>query len=116
MYHFVCIPKYRHKVFKEPYKNNLKLIIQKAGYGYNIDVVDLEIPEDHIHMVVKSKPKMSPSYIMQVIKNISARELFRLYTKIKRRFFWGGKLWTQSFFVETVGHYNENTAREYVIN
>ena len=57
-------------------------------------------------MVVKSEPKMSPSYIMQVIKSISAREFFRLYPKIKRRFFWGGKLWTQSFFVETVGNYN----------
>ena len=53
---------------------------------------------------------------MQVIKSISARECIRLYPKIKRRFFWLGKLWTQSFFVETVGNYNENTVREYVKN
>ena len=114
MYHFVWIPKYRHKVFKEPYRKNLKLIIQEAGYDYNIEVIELEIPEDHIQMVVKSEPKIAPSYIIQVIKSISAREFFRLYTKIKRRFFWGGKLWTQSFFVETVGNYNENTVRDYV--
>ena len=67
-------------------------------------------------MVVKSEPKISPSYIMQVIKSISAREFFRLYPKIKRRYFCGGKLWTQSFFVETVGNYNENTVREYFKN
>ena len=74
MYHFVWIPKYRHKVFSSPYREKLKLIIHKAGYDYNIEIVELEIPEDHIHTVVKSEPKISPSYIMQVInKYISQR-------------------------------------------
>ena len=36
-------------------------------------------------------------------KSISAREFFRIFPRIKRKYFWGGKLWTQSFFVETVG-------------
>ena len=116
MYHFVWIPKYRHKVFSSPYREKLKLIIQKVGYDYNIEIVELGIPEDHIHMVVKSEPKISPSYIMQIIKSISAREFFRIFPKIKRKYFWGGKLWTQSFFVETVGNYNEHTVREYVKN
>ena len=49
MYHFVWIPKYRHKVFSSPYREKLKLIIHKAGYDYNIEIVELEIPEDHIH-------------------------------------------------------------------
>ncbi len=40
MYHFVWIPKYRHKVFCEPYQSVLKGIIEKAGY-------------DHIHRVVR---------------------------------------------------------------
>ena len=94
----------------------VKLIIQKAGYDYNIEIVELEIPNDHIHMVVKSEPKISPSYIMQVIKSISARAFFRAYPQIRKKYFWGGKLWTQSFFVETVGNYNEKTVREYVKN
>ena len=88
MYHFVWIPKYRHKVFTSPYREKLKLIIQKVGYDYNIEIVELEIPEDHIHMVVKSEPKISPSYIMQIIKSISAREFFRIFPKIKRKYFW----------------------------
>ena len=70
MYHFVWIPKYRHKVFCEPYRCVLKGIIEQTGYDYNIDIVELEIPEDHIHMVVRGALKMSPSDVMQVIKNI----------------------------------------------
>ena len=98
MYHFVWIPKYRHKVFVEPYRSRLKDIIKKIGYDYNIDIVELEVPTDHIHMVVRSEPKICPSYIMQVIKSISARNFFKLHPEIKRKYFWGGKLWTQSFF------------------
>ncbi len=116
MYHFVWIPKYRRKVFAEPYRTDLKNIIEQIGYDYNIEIVELEIPVDHIHMVVRSEPKVSPSDIMQVIKSISARQFFRLYPDIKKKYFWGGKLWTQSYFVETIGNANEEVIRAYVKN
>jgi putative transposase len=114
MYHFVWIPKYRHKVFVEPYRSALKAIIEKVGYDYDIEIIELEVPVDHIHMVARTEPKVSPSKVMQVIKSISAREFFRLYPKIKKRYFWGGKLWTQSYFVETIGNANEEVIRKYV--
>ena len=98
----------------EPYRATMKAIIQKIGYDYDIDIVELEIPEDHIHMVVRSIPKQSPSDVMQVIKSITAREFFRIYPEIKKKYFWGGKLWTQSYFVETIGNANEETIRKYV--
>ena len=114
MYHFVWIPKYRHKVFAEPYRSNLKAIIYKIGYDYNIEIVELEVPDDHIHMVVKSEPKQCPSRIMQIIKSLSARNFFKLCPEIKKKYFWGGKLWTQSFFVETIGNANDKVIRKYV--
>jgi len=116
MYHFVWIPKYRHKVFTEPYRSSLKGIIEKIGYDYNIGIEELEVPVDHIHLVVRSEPKVSPSKIMQIIKSISAREFFKRYPEIKKRYFWGGKLWTQSYFVETIGNASEEVIKEYVRN
>ncbi|MFT4629023.1 MAG: putative transposase [Arenicella sp.] len=116
MYHFVWIPKYRHKVFEEPYRGELKAIIEKIGYDYDIDIVELEVPVDHIHMVVRSEPKVSPSSVMQIIKSISARGFFKLRPEIKKNYFWGGKLWTQSYFVETIGNANEEVIRAYVKN
>ncbi|WP_426369983.1 IS200/IS605 family transposase [Pseudocolwellia sp. HL-MZ7] len=114
MYHFVWIPKYRHKVFIEPYRSTMKAIIQKVGYDYDIDIVELEIPSDHIHMVIRGIPKQSPSDVMQIIKSITACEFFRSYPEIKKQYFWGGKLWTQSFFVETIGNATEEVIRKYV--
>ena len=116
MYHFVWIPKYRRKVFIEPYRSTLKDIIQKIGYDYNIEIVELEIPADHIHMIVCTEPRMSPSYIMQVTKSISAIKFFKVYPDVKRKYFWGGKLWTPSYFVETVGNSNDDVVRKYVQN
>src|SRR5688500_285592 len=116
MHHFVWIPPYRHKVFEEPFRSPLKGIIKKIGDDYNIKIVELEIPVDPIHMVIRSEPKIAPSDIMQIIKYISAREFFRRFPQIKAKCFWGGKLWTQRYFVETVGNVNEETIREYVKN
>ena len=110
------IPKDRHKVFSEPYRSELKAIIQEIGYDYDIDRVELEVPVDHIHMVMRSELKLSPLKVMQVIKSISAREFFKLRLEIRRKYFWGGKLRTQSYFAETISNANEDVIRAYVQN
>jgi putative transposase len=116
MYHFVWIPKYRRKVFKEPYRTKLKEIIAKICYDYNLELTEIEIPEDHIHAIIRCEPKISPSDIMRILKSISAREFFKIYPDVRAKYFWGGKLWTQSYFVETVGNTNDKVIREYVKN
>jgi putative transposase len=45
MYHFIWIPEYRLKVFCEPYRETLKGTIEKIGFDYDIEIVELEIPE-----------------------------------------------------------------------
>ena len=75
----------------------LKDIISKIGYDYNIEIVELEVPKDHIHMVVRSEPKKCPSGIMQVIKSISARNFFRVYPEINKKYFWGGNFVSKVF-------------------
>jgi putative transposase len=91
MYYLVWIPKYRHTVFVEPYREDMKAIIHKIGYDYDLDIQELEIPEDNMHMVIKGKPNTAPSHIMQVIKSISARAFFKLYPEIRKRYFFLGE-------------------------
>ncbi len=83
MYHFVWLP----KVFTEPYRTILKSIIEKIGYDYSIDIVELEIPADHILMIISSDPKVALSDILQKIKSISARHFFRIYPDMKKNNF-----------------------------
>lgn len=65
-------------------------------------------------MVIRGMPKQSPSDVMQIIKSITAREFFRVYLEIKKKYFLDGKLWTQSYFVKTIGNATEEVIRKYV--
>jgi len=67
-------------------------------------------------MVVRGEPKKPSSDVMRVIKSISARAFFRRFPQIRQRYFWGGKLWMQSYFAETISNANEETIRKYIQN
>jgi len=116
MYHFVWIPKYRKQVFKEPYRTALKNIIKHIAYEHSMKIEELEIVPDHVHLLIQADTTKGPDDIMRIIKSISAREFFKQYPEIRKKYFWGGKLWTQSYFVETIGIKNEKSIREYVKN
>lgn len=55
-----------------------------------ISLIEREMPEDHLHIVVRGEAKISPSQIMAVCsgKSISASEFFKLYSEIKKRDLW----------------------------
>lgn len=113
-YHVVWTPKYRHPVFQEPYREVLKQMVVKAGYDYDIDVKEIEIPTDHIHALVGMPPRISVSECMRVLKSISAREFFQKYPEIRAKYFWAGKLWSPSYYAETIGQRNEEAIRRYI--
>jgi len=75
----------------------LKDIIYKIGYDYTIEIVELELLVDHIHMLVKAAPKECPSQIMQVIKSISARN-FQIVPRDQEEIFLGRKIMDAKLF------------------
>lgn len=59
---------------------------------------------------------MSPSRIAQIVKSLTAREMFSRLPGLKKQL-WGGAFWTSGYFINTVGHHsrgNEHTIRAYV--
>lgn len=56
----------------------------------------------------------SPTKIIQMVKSITAKEIFRLHPEVKKQL-WGGEFWTKGFYVNTVGkHGDESTIQAYV--
>ncbi len=56
----------------------------------------------------------SPMRIIQTIKSITSKEIFRLQDEVKKKL-WGGEFWPKGFYISTVGrHGDENTIQEYV--
>ena len=76
--------------------------------------IEIGIDEDHVHFLIQSVPMVLPSRIVQAIKSITAKEVFRLHPEVKG-FLWGGHFWTSGYYINTVGASgNELMIKKYV--
>jgi Transposase and inactivated derivatives len=110
----VCPAKYRKKVFTEEVEYILKEVCIGIGERHEMHFVEIGADEDHVHFLIQSVPILSPQRIVQIVKSIIAKEIFRLYPEAKKKL-WGGKFWTSGYYANTVGQYgNEKVIKEYV--
>ena len=90
---------------------NICLEIEKR---YEIHFLEIGTDKDHVHFLIQSVPLMLPQKIVQTIKSITARELFKHHSEL-RTVLWGGQLWTRGYYMCTVGRTgSENAVRKYV--
>ena len=114
LYHLVFPAKYRRKVFCKGIEDTLVNICIEISERYEINFLEIGNDEDHVHFLVQGVPKISVTRIVQIIKSITAREVFLKHPKVKKQL-WGGSLWTSGFYANTVGQFaNEETIRNYV--
>lgn len=80
----------------------------------DIFFVEIGVDEDHVHFLVQSVPTIPPGRIVQIVKSITAREIYRQNPDVKK-ILWDGQIWTAGYYVNTVGTYaNEEVIRTYV--
>jgi len=101
-YHLVWIPKYRKKLLVGEVADYVKSLLDNIAEHYGMEIDTLEISEDHVHMLVIVPPKYSPSEVVQMMKSISAKYVFRRFPELREQL-WGGEFWSDGFFVRTVG-------------
>jgi REP element-mobilizing transposase RayT len=101
-------------VFTEEVDKVLKETCLEIAKRYEIVFLEIGVDKDHVHFLVQSVPMYSPKKIVQIIKSITAREVFRLVPEVKKQL-WGGQFWTDGYFISTVGkHGNEEMIACYV--
>jgi REP element-mobilizing transposase RayT len=112
MYHIVCPAKYRKAVFTEEVDKVLREVCLEIAKRY--EIIFLEIGVDKDHFLVQSVPMYSPKKIVQTIKSIIAREVFKKVPGVKKQL-WGGEFWSAGYFVSTVGkHGDEDMIAHYI--
>ena len=103
VYHLVWCPKYRKNVFvQEEIRGRAGQLIREICEEYGFEIEEMEVAEDHVHILISFPPKRSIGEVVRTIKSISARELFREFPRIKKRL-WSGELWEDGYFARTVG-------------
>ena len=116
MYHIVCVAKYRRVVFNTAVDKQLKETCLEIAKRYEVTFLEIGCDKDHVHFLVQSVPLYSPKRIVQLIKSITAREIFRRCPEVKKQL-WGGEYWTDGYFVSTVGqHSTESVIKQYIEN
>jgi len=78
-----------------------------------VEIDEMSVQADHVHMVVSIPPRLSVSDFMGVLKGKTAIRLFKIHPKLKKKPYWGNHFWARGYFVNTVG-INEEMIRRYV--
>lgn len=116
LYHIVCPAKYRRGIFTPEVIKTFETICTEIEQRYELHFVEIGAEGNHVHFLIQSIPTYAPSRVVQIVKSITARELFRQHPEIKKQL-WGGELWTKGYYLNTVGQYgNEEVIKKYIQN
>ena len=112
-YHTVWCPKYRRPVLEGAVDARLKQIIRDVCAERECRIIELETMPDHVHLLVECDPQYGIHRLVKQVKGRSSRLLREEFPSLKRRL---PTLWTNSYFVATVGGAPLEIVKQYVEN
>lgn len=106
-------PKYRFRILrgkiKEEVENSIRMFSEKMG----VKIVEMNVQEDHVHLLIMIPPKISISNYVGTIKGRTAIRVFSKFPELKKKPYWGNHFWVRGYCVDTIGLDLEKI-REYV--
>jgi len=75
-YHLVWIPKYRKNIFNKEITEYCRQVFQEVADRFAFEIDTMEVMKDHVHLFLSALPRYSPSRIVQVMKSMSAQQIF----------------------------------------
>ena len=110
-YHVVWCPKYRKKVLAGDIVGRLEIILREVAEEYGSNILELEIMPDHIHLLVEVDPQYGIHRLVKQMKGRSSRLLRQEFSSLRSRI---PTLWTNSYFVSTVGGTPLSVIKRYI--
>ncbi len=107
----VFCPKYRRKVLTAPIDERLKVIILETIEKWGQEGIEMQVMPDYVHLLLGCDPQFGIHQFVKYIKGTSSRILRQEYPQLKRRL---SSLWTNSYFIVTVGGVTLETLKRYV--
>ena len=110
-YHVVFCPKYRRQVLMPPIDERLKTMLLEQTERWGQEVIELEVMPDHVHLLLGCDPQFGIHRLVKLLKGYSSHALREEFPALKRRL---PSLWTNSYFVATVGGVTLDALKRYV--
>ena len=116
MYHIIFVCKYR-KTILESISEELKQIIHDVANESDFEILEMETEKDHIHFLIKSKPKVSVLSIVRKLKQESTNRIWKTQKDYLEKYYWGeNTLWSDGYFASTIGNVSKEAAEYYIRN
>ena len=102
-YHVIFVCKYRKKLLVGAVEYDMKQIMQHISDLSDFDIEVMETDKDHIHMMIRSEPKLSPLQIVRRLKQMSTTAIWKRHENYLRHMFYReNTFWTDGYFVSSV--------------
>jgi putative transposase len=112
-YHLVWTPKYRYRILQGDIKDYIEKKIRTICEWKHVEILEMTIMPDHIHMVAIIPPKLSVSELMGILKGKTAIAVLQHQKSLRKKPYWGNHVWSRGYCVTTVGM-DEEKIRRYV--
>ncbi len=100
IFHVVWVTKYRKKYLGGDIEKRLKEICSNVANELNFEIKEMECERDHIHLLIEIDPQLGIHKAIKRMKGKSSRILRQEFAILRQRL---PTLWTNSYFVCTVG-------------
>ena len=110
-FHIVWCVKYRRKILSGEIEERFKQIAAQVCQEMGVDVVEMETMPDHVHLLLEIDPQLGAHRVIKAIKGRSSRLLRAEFSSVKSRL---PSLWTNSYFVATVGGAPLEIVKQYI--
>lgn len=113
-YHLIWVTKYRKPIFVTDEKRQvMKNLLTKIANLNEMTIQEIEVMDDHIHLLVSFPPRLSITNVVKAFKGASARLWFQKFPETKQ-LLWGGHLWSRSYYAGTVGNMSQEVVQKYI--
>ena len=111
LYRVIFCPKYRRNVLTPTIQKRMKEIVVEVANENNSGVQEMEVMEDHVHLLLDVDPTVGIDIVISRIKGRSSNILRREFPELKRKL---PTLWTRSKFIATVGAVSLDVVKQYI--
>lgn len=116
-YHLILITKYRKKVFtNDTIVERTKEIMRNIASDFDVDIINQECGEDHIHLMISTKPTIELTKLVNLIKSTSSRYIRKEFENELSNTLYGDSFWSDSYYLATAGNVSVDTIYEYIDN
>ena len=115
MIHLVWVPKYRKRVLKGNLAARIDELLRLCAEANGWKVLELNVQQDHIHLVLQFVPTVAVSKMVQLLKGKSSKVVREEFPELEE-VYWGDSFWADGYFAETAGKCDLKVILDYVKN